>query len=394
MIKSVRVKHFKAIEDSGLLKLGPLTVFVGHNGSGKSSIIEALEFFASYAQHGMERAIEPWFDYSHIWWQGAKREKSPSGNYQTRPLILRVNGKSPDLGEWKCHVQFSELTETTGQYSAGSFAPVIEEYSAGRKYKRSRNCGEKTAVEDSEDVPPFFREPAPIEPLFRIGPHPRWNDWQFLNPDPLSIAAPVPARQSVKEIMQRSGANLAGRLRSFLDKDPDGFEAMIDSLSYILPYASGLQPVTTKDLINKQTFFQLTENFEKNGHVNLPSWVLSGGTLRLLSILTALRHPQPPPVLFIEELENGLDPRALGFLVEEIKYAIEEGQTQVIATTHSPYLLDKLSLDHIITVDREPGGPPVFTKASDNPELEAWSERFAPGSLYTMGMFRKKGGKQ
>ena len=37
------VKNFKAIRESGRLKLTPLTVLIGNNGSGKSSLIEALE---------------------------------------------------------------------------------------------------------------------------------------------------------------------------------------------------------------------------------------------------------------------------------------------------------------------------------------------------------------
>ncbi len=48
-LTSIRVRHFKAVEDSGPLKLGPVTAFVGYNGTGKSSIIEACEFFRNCA---------------------------------------------------------------------------------------------------------------------------------------------------------------------------------------------------------------------------------------------------------------------------------------------------------------------------------------------------------
>lgn len=44
----------------------------------------------------------------------------------------------------------------------------------------------------------------------------------------------------------------------------------------------------------------------------------------------------PPEILCIEEIENGLDPRAIGLLVEEIRYAIKEEERQLLATTHSP----------------------------------------------------------
>lgn len=42
-LRSFRLKHFKAVRDSGVIRFSPLTVFIGNNGSGKSSITEALE---------------------------------------------------------------------------------------------------------------------------------------------------------------------------------------------------------------------------------------------------------------------------------------------------------------------------------------------------------------
>ncbi|OPZ45339.1 MAG: hypothetical protein BWY92_01992 [Firmicutes bacterium ADurb.BinA052] len=122
----------------------------------------------------------------------------------------------------------------------------------------------------------------------------------------------------------------------------------------------------------------------------LPGWVLSGGTLRLLALLAALRTPAGPSVLFIEELENGLDPRAIGFVVEEIRSAVTAGDRQVILTTHSPYLLDKLSLEHIVTVERPDGGSPIFRRPTEEEELRQWATKFSPGSLYSMGMLRAK----
>jgi hypothetical protein len=59
-------------------------------------------------------------------------------------------------------------------------------------------------------------------------------------------------------------------------------------------------------------------------------------------------------------------------------------------TTHSPYLLDKLALEHIVTVERLDGGSPVFRRPAEEKELRQWATKFAPGSLYSMGMLRSK----
>ena len=88
------------------------------------------------------------------------------------------------------------------------------------------------------------------------------------------------------------------------------------------------------------------ENFK------VPGWLLSTGTLRILALLACLRHPYPPPLLVVEEIENGLDPRTIHLLVEEFRAAIAAKKTQILVTTHSPYLLDLLDLSHIVVVER------------------------------------------
>ena len=70
-------------------------------------------------------------------------------------------------------------------------------------------------------------------------------------------------------------------------------------------------------------------------------------------------------------------------LVEEIRTAAAAGTTQVILTTHSPYLLDLLDLSHIVIVERK-DGETVFRRP-DEKGLAEWSESFSPGRLYTMG---------
>jgi len=111
---------------------------------------------------------------------------------------------------------------------------------------------------------------------------------------------------------------------------------------------------------------------------------MSTGTLRILALLALLRHPKPAPLIVIEEIENGLDPRTVHIIIEEIRRVVESGLSQVILTSHSPYLLDLLDLSHIVLVERV-NGQPIFTRPSHDVELQKWAKRFGPGKLYTMG---------
>ena len=101
--------------------------------------------------------------------------------------------------------------------------------------------------------------------------------------------------------------------------------------------------------------------------------MLSTGTLRVLALLAMLRHPEPPPLVVVEEIENGLDPRSIHLLVEEIRTAVLTGVTQVVLTTHSPYLLDLLKLDQLVLVARDESGEPRFHRPADDAKLAEWS---------------------
>ena len=177
--------------------------------------------------------------------------------------------------------------------------------------------------------------------------------------------------------LAKDGANIAEFLLSIRAGLPEVFEGIIEAMQSVLPYAEDMQPVITSEL-ERTVYLHLTEQDFK-----VPGWLLSSGTLRILALLALLRQPYPPPLIAIEEIENGLDPRTIHLLVEEIRAAVEAGKTQIILTTHSPYLLDLLPLSAIVLVDRVENEP-RFIRPADSKEVQQWAKNFAPGQLYTM----------
>ena len=86
----------------------------------------------------------------------------------------------------------------------------------------------------------------------------------------------------------------------------------------------------------------------------------SDGTLRFLAFLAAFLGPNPSSFYFFEELENGIHPSRLGLLLDLIETQVTEKGIQVVATTHSPELLARLSkptLEHASLVYRSAEGP-------------------------------------
>jgi predicted ATPase len=84
---------------------------------------------------------------------------------------------------------------------------------------------------------------------------------------------------------------------------------------------------------------------------SMEMWELSDGMLRFLCLATALLNPQPQPLVAIDEPELGLHPGLLPIVAEIIKTAAE--RTQVLVTTHSPDLLNCFDIADVAVMARD-----------------------------------------
>jgi len=90
---------------------------------------------------------------------------------------------------------------------------------------------------------------------------------------------------------------------------------------------------------------------EKGMIRSMQLWDLSDGMLRFLCLGAALLNPVPPVFIAIDEPETGLHPKLLPIVADMIKSASEE--TQVLVTTHSPDLLNCFDVDNVAVMVRD-----------------------------------------
>ena len=361
ILDSIKIKNFKAVRDSGTVKLGPLTALIGHNGSGKSSLIEALETYQAIVTHGLDKAMQRFMGMEHVQNKSAEpdagidfdlRVRGPFGKTLLSMTVAsdktranyRISKENVEFREHPIWFDFEEVLKTD----------FSKRWQAGLSMLNgSVNIYEYAILVES---------------------------WQFLTLSPDRMGYPLPQKRTGGAMrLARDGSNIAEFLLDLRERDARVLEGIIHTLAYVLPYARDLQPAITSEL-ERKAWLQLTE-----GDFKVPGWMLSTGTLRVVALLALLRHPHPPPLLVIEEIENGLDPRSIHLLVEEIRRAVQAGTTQVILTTHSPYLLDLLTLEQVLLVNRDESGQPHFHRPANNKKLMEWAKEFAPGRLYTMG---------
>ena len=116
----------------------------------------------------------------------------------------------------------------------------------------------------------------------------------------------------------------------------------------------------------------------------VPSHRMSDGTLKFLCLLAVLLHPDPPPVVCLEEPEQGLHPDAIQILARILKDA--SLKSQIIITTHSVELIDEFSSDpeSVVVCERSERGGTELNRLSEEP-LREWLEEYSLGRLWRKG---------
>jgi predicted ATPase len=377
MIKNIEVKNFKAIEQAKV-KLTPLTAFIGYNGMGKSSMLEALQMFKSIVTEGLDAAVRPWREFKHIYYKGKKKKRKflkDGIELQFAPMEFMFNVKLAA----KSTMNPSKFSTSIGQENTSSGNIFfIEEKVSYKLFERSRDADNNYITQDRKapwQTPDKSILSAELEIRRYV------ESWQFLSMNTFLMGDPHSQKKTSGAItLHKDGRNIAEYLLSIRDKDIEVYKGILETLQYVLPYAKDLQPQITQEL-EKMVYLQLSEQDFK-----LPGWMLSTGTLKILALLAVFRHPEPSPLIVIEELENGLDPRTIHLVITEIRNYIDNKKGQVLITSHSPYLLDQLHISQVVFVERKDEKVSLSRPADDEEVLE-WSKKFAPGQLYTQKGF-------
>ncbi len=210
-----------------------------------------------------------------------------------------------------------------------------------------------------------------------------------LDPVPHTMRGYVPRRDI---LLRRHAENLSATIASLLER-PETRERLmlaVDKLNEhevvdVRTSASALDDVT----------LTLFERFGEQTYP-VPARMMSDGTLRFLAILATLMQAptidtMPEPLaaedalgqthVVIEELENGLHASQASMLVGLMRDEVERRRVRVLATAHSPALLDALSgAEHrnVVVCQRHPDGRSTLTRLVD---LPAYVDVVARGGL-------------
>ena len=400
MIQRVFIENFKAIYKAASLPVEPFTVFIGNNGTGKSSILEALRALQTAINTNLDEAFKEWGGLDKVRNYNAflsQQEVSETGYKKIhQPITIAQTGLvTKTIYEYQVQINVSfegdyYVVEHEELLCNGS--PVFIADIAGNKgdgvaylydsyfYKPD----EPYKYKSNTLLLAYKGSPGISEGLEEFSRY--VESWQFLYLNAHEMRKPTLQSRRLRTItLDYEGKNIAEYILWLKSQGQEYLDSLIRKMAFVLPYISDLQPHVL-DTFNREVELLLYETNENS--TPLPGWLLSSGTLRVLALLAMFETPEKPSVLFIDEVENGLDPRTVGLLMSLIEREASLREMQVIVTTHSPYFLDLVPLESIIVAEKAAEGSKYYLPKDDE-SLAKWKERFAPGKLYTMGNLNK-----
>jgi predicted ATPase len=380
-LESIKIRNLLSFGgESPEIRLGNLNVLIGPNGSGKSNLVEAIGLLKSTPKD-LADAVADCGGISECLWKGAPEiptaslevVANPSGVRKAIRYVLsftrsaaqlkisneRVENKLPDFGHDQPYFFF--------KYENGR--PMLNLSNNEQRFLRHEEVDPQKSILSQRQDPDQYPEVTYLGRLFQS--FRLYRDWEF-GPD--SPVRDLYGAELKNDYLAEDMSNL-GLMLNRLRADPKVKPELIRYIRMFFEGAEDIQTPIQSGLVDVR--------LEEQNGITIPAIRLSDGTLRWLSLLTILLHPDPPPLVCLEEPELGLHPDMIRALVELLRSASE--RTQLIVTTHSDGLVDGLtdSPETVIVCEKRDGSTTLRRLAAE--ELSDWLKRYTLGELWRNG---------
>ncbi len=385
IIEYLTVKGFRRLESVDRLELRPLTVVLGPNGSGKTSLLDVVRFLARSAAGASKDTLNEFGGLSSVLTRG-----------RASSLHLGVSTPArPDLHGAECTpLDYTLGIETQGQGYRLSEETLSQQLNPDKPapFKhidvhaprvRYSEPGTEGFVEPSWDYDAFETALSQAPKMYRQCETFRQRlaslatySARDLQLGPRSPArAPQPMRPA--NLPGSAGEDLVSCLYYLRETNRDRFEMVEDALSAAFPsferldfppVAAGTISVTWKDREFTESMF---------------AHELSDGTLRFLWLVTLLSCPALTAITLLDEPEVSLHPGMLRVLSDLLRESATH--SQLIVATHSESFVRFLRPEEILALDIEDGH--AVARWGDTFDLEPWLQDYTLDQLWRMNRF-------
>lgn len=173
------------------------------------------------------------------------------------------------------------------------------------------------------------------------------------------------------------GSNLPWVIEDLARKAPVLFEEWIGHLQTALPDIDGIRTIERED--DRHRYLMI----KYKGGLEVPSWMVSDGTLRLMALTLPAYLPELKGIYLIEEPENGIHPRAVETIFQSLSSVYD---AQILLATHSPILLSIAKANQVLCFAKTPEGSTDIVTGDMHPALKDWKGETNLGVLFASGV--------
>ena len=360
------------------LELRRLSVLIGANGSGKTSLLDVFSLLAASAQSKLNQKMSELSGLAGVMTSGRAERVSLE-------LSMKVASHEPLKYELRIAPMGTAYTiesEILTQRRTSAPEPFkhIDSHGASIRYYEVEKTKRRGLVQPTWEhgsfetslaqVPKMFKEPGEFRQQLASS-----TFYHVLNVDPRSpVRLPQPVRPA--SLPGKDGEDLIPCLYYMRETDRQRFEAVEDALRAAFPGFERLDfpPVAAGTLAMTWRDHHFPGGFYTHQ--------LSEGALRFLWLTALLQSPGLTAVTLIDEPEVSLHPELLSLFAELLREASQ--RSQIIAATHSDRLVRFLRAEEAVVMDIGEDGLASTTWA-DKLDLERWLEEYSLDEVWRMG---------
>jgi len=408
MLKKLTIRNFKAIQDM-TIEFTPITVLIGGNSCGKSTILQALDFLRSSSYRDIPEYLR-----EKGWNLKELKSQLDGGQYELIEFIsifeFLINKKN-ELVKWTFKIdqndkkwiikeKLENLSTKEELYSLGfgNHKPMIAgnlDAYAGNPDAIARDIREinlqsswlKYIEPDKETITFALKEYLTKSMFFGI-----------LSPDFIRNGK----EQTSNENIGQNGSALAVFIHNMTSKDKDCLDKTI---SQFIDFNINIKTID----IGKRIELYIDEKFDTIG-TQINKDHISDGLLRIIAfvaismekdmeylstedgaliitnsgeaIVTKSNESLKNGMVLLDEIENGINPYMTEQIVSLLRDLNEKQGRQIIVTTHSPVILNDFKPEEIIFLWKDKNGSVHSRKFFDTEEMKSLLEALNPGEIW------------